>query len=112
MGEDSLNIQSVLATLMIYRAKMLLVGPLSTACLAVVISISVFAAKGRLHIPGYLGIAFLAFGSSLLFGNLAGNKAIRGTVVAVVLSIAFYLCIATAVGSVVALLFYRERPEI
>jgi hypothetical protein len=96
---------------MIHGAKMLLVGPLSAVCLAVVISISVFAAKGRLHIPAYVGIAFLAFGSSLLFGNLAGIKPIRGSVVAIVLSIAFYLCIATTVGSIVALLFYRERPE-
>lgn len=106
-----MNLQSVLATLMIHGAKMLLVGPLSTACLAVVISIGVFAAKGRLHIPAYVGIAFLAFGSSLLFGNLAGIKAIHGSAIAVALSIAFYLCIATTVGSIVALLFYRRPPE-
>jgi hypothetical protein len=97
---------------MIYGAKMLLVGPLGVACLAVVISISVLAAKGRLHIPAYVGIAFLAFGSSLLFGNLAGIKALRGSGIAVALSVAFYLCIAATVGSIVALLFYRQPPEI
>jgi hypothetical protein len=107
-----LNLEPVLATLMFYGAKMLLVGPLSIACLAVVISISVFAAKGRLHMPAYVGIAFLAFGSSLLFGNLAGIKAIRGSGIAVALSVAFYLCIAATVGSIVALLFYRQPPEI
>jgi hypothetical protein len=107
-----LNLEPVLASLIIHAGKMLLVGPLGIACLAVVISISVFAAKGRLHIPAYVGIAFLAFGSSLLFGNLAGIEAIRGSALAVALSIAFYLCMATTVGSIVALLFYRQPSEI
>jgi hypothetical protein len=107
-----LNLEPVLVSLIVYGTKMLLVGPLSIACLAVVISISVFAAKGRLHMAAYVGIAFLAFGSSLLFGNLAGIKAIRGSALAVSLSIAFYLCISTTVGSIVALLFYRRPSEI
>jgi hypothetical protein len=107
-----LSLGPVLVSLIVYGTKMLLVGPLSVACLAVVISVSVFAAKGRLHMAAYVGIAFLAFGSSLLFGNLAGIKAIRGSALAVALSIAFYLCIATTVGSIVALLFYRSASEI
>jgi hypothetical protein len=91
---------------------MLIIAALIIACLSVVVTISVFASRGKLHMPAYVGIAFLAFGLSMLFGRLAGIKAIRGSVVAIVLSIAFYLCIATMVGSIVALLFYRERPEI
>jgi len=62
--------------------------------------------------PGYIGIAFLAFAFSLLFGNLAGIRGIRGSAIAISLSIAFYLCIATTVGSIVALIFYRQPPEI
>jgi hypothetical protein len=94
-----------------YGAKMLIVASL-LACLSVVISISVFASRGKLHMPAYVGIAFLAFAFSLLFGSLAGIKGIRGSAVAVALSIAFYLCVATTVGSIVALLFYRQPPEI
>jgi hypothetical protein len=97
------------ATLVMIGVKLPIVVPLIIACLALMVFISVSACKGKLHIPGYIGIAFLAFGSSLLFGSLAGIKALRGTTLAITLSIAFYLCIATTIGSIVALLFYR-RP--
>jgi hypothetical protein len=91
---------------------MLIVAPLLIACLSVVISLGVFASRGKLHMPAYVGIAFLAFAFSLLFGSLASIKGIRGSAVAVALSIACYLCIAATVGSIVALLFYRQPPEI
>lgn len=83
---------------------------LIAACLVVVISIGVCAAKGKLHMPAYIGIAFLAFASALAFGELAGIETIRGSILAIALSCACYLCISTTVGSIVALLFYRRPP--
>jgi hypothetical protein len=82
--------------------------PLTISCLAVVILISLLASKGKLHIPGYIGIAFLTFGLSLLFGKLSGIKAVHGSNVAVASSVACYLCIAITIGSLIALAFYRE----
>jgi hypothetical protein len=96
----------------VYGAKMLIVAPLLIACILVVVSISVFASRGKLHMPAYVGIAFLGFAFSLLFGRLAGIKDIHGSAAAVALSIVCYLCIATTVGSIVALFFYRQPPEI
>jgi hypothetical protein len=90
----------------------MLIVTLIIACLAVAISISFFAAKGKLHMPAYVGIAFLAFVFSMVFGELAGIKGIRGSAIALALSIAFYLCISTTVGSIVALLFYRRSREV
>jgi len=92
-------------------AKMLILAPLAIACLAVMVAISVLASRGKLHMPAYVGIAFLAFAFGLLFGRLAGIKEIHGSAFAVALSIAFYLCIATTIGSIVALVFYRHPPE-
>jgi hypothetical protein len=83
---------------------------LKIACLSVVIVLSILARNGILHIPGYVGIAFLTFGLSLVFGKLAGIKAVHGSNAAVALSIACYLCASITVGSVIALAFYRERP--
>ncbi|MGA7918541.1 MAG: hypothetical protein WCA38_02645 [Candidatus Acidiferrales bacterium] len=82
---------------------------LKIVCLSVVIVISILAWKGKLHIPGYVGMAFLTFGLGLLFGKLAGIKAVHGSNVAVALSVACYLCMSATVGSIIALAFYRER---
>jgi hypothetical protein len=88
---------------------MLIPLPLTIACLAVVLVLSLLASKGKLHIPGYIGIAFLAFILSLIFGKLSGMKAVHGSITALALSVACYLCIAATIGSLVALAFYRER---
>jgi hypothetical protein len=89
---------------------MQIIVPLLIACVAVVASISVLARKGKLHIPGYVGIAFVAFALALAFGELCGIKGIRGSGLGVVLSLSCYLCISATVGSIVALLFYRCPP--
>jgi hypothetical protein len=85
--------------------------PLALGSLAVLIAIPWAAARSKLHIPGYVGLAFLAFAFALLLGRLAGARSITGTAVGVLLSVVFFLLIATAVGCVVALLFYRHPPE-
>lgn len=92
-------------------SKSLVILPLAAACIAVVIAIPAAAARARLHIPGYVGLAFLSFALALLLGWLSGAHAIAGTPTGLLLSIVFFLLIAAAVGSVVALFFYRHPPE-
>jgi len=92
-------------------AKSRVIAPLFAACLAIAIAIPVAAARSKLHMPGYIGIAILAFVASLLFGEISGMRRIAGSYAGVVLSVACFLSIAVCVGSIVALLFYRDPPE-
>jgi hypothetical protein len=85
--------------------------PLALGFFAILIAIPWAAARGKLHVPGYVGLAFLTFAVALLLGRVAGARAITGTTVGVLLSVAFFLLIAAAVGCVVALFFYRHPPE-
>ncbi len=85
--------------------------PLSLACCAVIIAIPVSAVRGRLHIPGYVGLALLTFVLGLLAGKLSGARGVTGTNSGVVLSLLFFFLIAAALGCVLALFFYRDPPE-
>jgi hypothetical protein len=87
------------------------VVPLGLACLAIVVAIPFAAARAKLHIPGYVGLAFLACAVGLLFGRISGARAVTGTIAGLILSILFFLLMATAVGSVLALFFFRHPPE-
>jgi hypothetical protein len=88
--------------------KLLIVVPLIAACILIAVSISFFAHRGKLHIPGYAGIAALGFVLSLISGKFAGSRSIAGTSVGVFLSILCFLLLAVAVGSIIALFFYRH----
>jgi hypothetical protein len=85
--------------------------PLSLACLAALIAIPVAANRGKLHVPGYVGLAFLGFALGLLAGRISGAHSITGTIIGLCLSILCFLSMATAVGSVLAIFFYRHPPE-
>jgi hypothetical protein len=87
------------------------VVPLSIACFAIVIVVPLAAARSRLHIPGYVGLAFLTTIFGLLCGRISGIHGVAGTPWGVLLSLLFFLLIAFAVGSVLALFFYRDPPE-
>jgi hypothetical protein len=89
-----------------------LVVSLALACVFVVVLIPIYASRGKLHIPGYVGLAFLTFAIGLLFGKIAGSRAVTGTIGGVLLSVLFFLLIATALGSILALFFYRHPPEV
>jgi hypothetical protein len=91
--------------------KLAIVAPLIAACILIAVSISFFAHRGKLHIPGYAGIAALGFVFSLISGKFAGASLIAGTAVGVFLSILCFLLLAVAVGSIVALFFYRHSSE-
>jgi lysylphosphatidylglycerol synthetase-like protein (DUF2156 family) len=81
------------------------------ASAAIGVTIIVCARRGKLHIPGYVGLAFLAFAVALVLGRVAGARAVSGTHVGVVVSILYFLLIAVAVGSILALFFYRHPPQ-
>jgi hypothetical protein len=86
--------------------------PLALGCLSIVVVIPWVAARGKLHIPGYVGLAFLAFAVAFLLGRLGGVRWITGTIAGIFLSVAFFLLVAVGVGCVVALFFYRDPPEV
>jgi hypothetical protein len=89
-------------------ARLPIVIPLLAACLAIVGLIPMAAARRKLHIPGYIGIALLAFALSLVFGKIAGLTRVAASAAGPILSIFSFLLIAVAIGSILALLFYRD----
>jgi len=92
-------------------AKLSVVASLLLACFSILAGIPFAAARGKLHIPGYVGVALLAFAIGLLLGRIAGAHGVTGTLLGFSLSIVFFLLIATAVGSVLALFFYHH-PDV
>jgi len=94
-----------------FGARLPVAVPLGLACLAIVVAIPFAAARAKLHLPGYVGLAFLTSALGLLFGRISGARAVTGTIAGFSLSILFFLLMATAVGSVLALFFYRHPPE-
>jgi hypothetical protein len=81
------------------------------ASAAIAVGISVCARRGKLHIPGYVGLAFLAFAVALVLGRISGAHGVTGTHFGVLLSVLFFLLIAVAVSSILALFFYRHPPQ-
>jgi len=98
-------------SLVLAGLKLSLVLPLLLVCLALVVAIPSAARRGKLHVPGYMGLVFLTFLSGLLLGRITGIRAINGTLAGVFLSILFFLLIATAVGSALALFSYRNPHQ-
>jgi hypothetical protein len=88
-----------------------LLAGLAMACGAIIVAIPIGASKGKLHVPGYVGLALVTFAIGLVFGRIAGSRPVTGTTLGVLLSILFFLLVATALGSILALLFYRPVPE-
>ena len=108
MSTWSAAVQDVSEVASALAPKLSIVVPLIAACILIAVSISFFAHRGKLHIPGYAGIAGLGFILSLVFGRFAGARSIAGTAVGVFFSILCFLFLAVVVGSIVALFFYRH----
>jgi hypothetical protein len=104
----SVAVQDVTKAASASAPRLSIVVPLIAACILIAASISFFAHRGKLHIPGYAGIAALGFILSLMFGRFAGARFIAGTMLGVLFSILCFLLLAMAVGSIVALFFYRH----
>jgi hypothetical protein len=101
----------VLVSSVLSRPHFPLVVSLTLACAVIVVTIPICASRGKLHVPGYAGLAFLAFAIGLLLGRIAGARAVAGTIAGVLVSVVFFLLIATALGSILALFFYRHPPD-
>jgi hypothetical protein len=94
-----------------FVANFRLLVPLSIACFAIVIVLPLAAARSRLHIPGYVGLAFLALILGFACGRVSGVRGVAGTPAGLFLSLAFFLFLAVVVGSVLALFFYRHPTQ-
>ena len=88
-----------------------LVLGLGVGCLVVALAVLFAASRGKLHVPGYVGLALASFAVALILGRASGAQSIRGTHTGALLSILFFLLVAVSIGSVLAIFFYREPPE-
>jgi hypothetical protein len=88
-----------------------LVLALVAACVVVAAGVPFAASRGRLHTPGYIGIALASFVVAFILGRISGAQGIRGRHSGEVLSIVFFLLMAVALGSVLAIFFHRDPPQ-
>jgi hypothetical protein len=89
-----------------------IVIPLALSCLAIMIILPVSAARGRLHIPGWVGFALFSFVLSYTCARISGVQSFVGRPTGVFFSIACFLFLAAALGSVLALFFYKDPPGV
>jgi hypothetical protein len=87
-----------------------LVIPLALSCLAIMIILPISAARSRLHIPGWVGFALFSFVLSYTCARISGAHSFVGRPTGVFFSIACFLFLAAALGSVIALFFYKDPP--
>jgi len=89
-----------------------LVIPLALSCLAIMIILPISAARSRLHIPGWVGFALFSFVLSYTCARISAVHSFVGHPTGVFFSIACFLFLAAALGSVIALFFYKDPPGI
>ncbi len=95
----------------VLAARLGIIVPLVIASLVVAAAIPTAARRGKLSIPAYGGIAIGAAVVGFSLGHFAGVRQVRGTPLGVSISILFFLLIATVLGCLLSLFFYREPPE-
>ncbi len=106
-----LNVPLAATAILVSGGRAHLVAPLVAVCLSLLVAVPLAAARSKLHMPGYIGIAIVTFLASLCFGAASGARSIAGSLPGVVLSMACFISIAVCMGSILALVFYREPPE-
>jgi hypothetical protein len=85
---------------------------LGLGCVGIVVAIPLGAHRGKLHVPGYTGIAILAFIASFLFGIASGYRPFAGSPVGIALSLLCFWSAAACVGSILALFFCRSHADV
>jgi len=105
------NTPATMLALLIFAARLEIVLPLSVVCLFVLVAIPMGARRGKLTIPACVGMGLGAAVLALAMGKLAGANGVRGTTAGILVAMAFYLMVATAVGSFIGLYFFREPPQ-
>jgi hypothetical protein len=89
----------------------LTITALALGCTALVVGMPLAAHRGKLHVPGYIGIALLAFGASFVCGLASGYHWFAGSPVGVALSLLCFWSAAAGVGSILAIFFCRDHVE-
>jgi hypothetical protein len=89
-----------------------LVIPLALSSLAIMIILPISAARSRLHIPGWVGLALFSFVLSYTCARVSGIHGIVGRRTGVLLAIMCFLFLSAALGSVIALFFYKDPPGV
>lgn len=97
--------------LAIGRPRLFLVVPLAFISLAILVAIPLAAYRGKLHLAGYIGLALFAFVTAIIFGKLSGLHRVTGTIFGLFLSVLFFSAIATVLGSLAALVFYKPPGD-
>jgi hypothetical protein len=87
-----------------------LVIPLALSCFAIMVILPISAARGRLHIPGWIGFALFSFVLSYTCARISAVHSFVAKPTGVAFSIACFLFLAAALGSIIALFFYKEPP--
>ena len=94
-----------------YASRSPVVLVLVFVCVLIALAVPFAAARGRLHVPGYVGVALASFAVAFVLGRISGISGVRGTHSGQALSVAFFLLVAVAAGSVLAIFFYAEPPQ-
>ena len=89
-----------------------IVIPLALSCLAIMVILPISAARSRLHIPGWVGFALFSFVLSYTCARISSVHGFVGRPTGVAFSIACFLFLAAALGSVIALFFYKDPPGV
>ena len=85
--------------------------PLALSCLVVVAVIPSAAWRGKLNVPVYTLMLFVAAFVAFGIGKVAGAQSVHGTTLGVVISFIFFLLVATSVGSFLGIFFYRQPTD-
>ena len=89
-----------------------IIVPLVLASLSIMIILPIAAARSRLHIPGWVGFAFFCFILSYTCARISGVTGFVGHPTGIFFSILCFLFLAAALGSVLALFFYKDSPGV
>jgi hypothetical protein len=85
--------------------------PLALSCLVVVVVIPSAAWRGRLNVPVYALMLFVAAFVAYGIGRVGGAQSVHGTTLGVVISFIFFLLVATSIGSFLGIFFYRQPTD-
>jgi hypothetical protein len=85
--------------------------PLALSCLVVGVVIPAAAWRGRMSVPFYALMLFVASFVAYGIGKLAGAQSVHGTALGIVISFIFFLLVAAAVGSFLGIFFYRQPTD-
>lgn len=85
--------------------------PLALSCLVVVAVIPSAAWRGKLNVPVYALMLFVAAFVAYGIGRISGAQSVHGTTLGVVISFIFFLLVATSIGSFLGIFFYRQPTD-